>query len=561
MEPMCLTNEYGELTGSFEFDAMKFRVHEDDEETAVQIRLAPSRNELPIYAILGSNNYIHLLSYEVCRALFQNGKPKESETFVEYGTEKLKAHRGQIYQWLDGSYKKRRYKVADLTKHQFKSLTQTRYKWQFKGPLRVDRMRLAVDNTLQLLNENDATFLKTTFAQFRPSEHDTEYGGFQFPDYLTSIGRSDIAFKVAEVFSNVPLGDWTPFDPITNVNIEDARRQQRPMAYVMARGQKYMLVFDVGGGASGQSAVLIRPLRYQKMMESIEEQFHEAAAAQHEEQMSVLFNSLLEHHVNPRLFLIHLVTSVERAIELVPEGQARSAVQAIVERMQTSPHGNVSTRMQQFMPALLEKFKECDVQLSSEETLHPKPLCSAIKDTLTNGLSIPTCQKAHCQDFKTMIHFIQKQQCWQLPKGRNTCDICAKKNQTTLRHCGSTSVCLKCWSDSLIHTNMTCPFCRATVTEGSLAIAPEQVKEKTPKVKRSRKRKRRAFDTPEEILNEIHKDNKYANISLDSKEPMRKWFTILLRRKMVGIAQMPRNEQGKKEFLQAMKAFKLLEDE
>tara|TARA_B100000767_G_scaffold121161_1_gene115536 strand:+ start:139 stop:423 length:285 start_codon:yes stop_codon:yes gene_type:complete len=75
-----------------------------------------------------------------------------------------------------------------------------------------------------------------------------------------------------------------------------------------------------------------------------------------------------------------------------------------------------------------------------------------------------------------------------------------------------------------------------------------------------RKRKRNAFDTPEEILHEIQKDEKYSGISLVSKEPMRKWFTILLRRKMVSISQMPRNEQGKRAFLDAMVAFKLLEN-
>jgi adenylyl- and sulfurtransferase ThiI len=92
----------------------------------------------------------------------------------------------------------------------------------------------------------------------------------------------------------------------------------------------------------------------------------------------------------------------------------------------------------------------------------------------------------------------------------------------------------------------------------------EYIATETPKgvsvAKTSRKRKRNAYDTPEEILYEIQKDQKYAQISMASKESMRKWFTILLRRKMVSIAQMPRNEQGKKAFVDAMIDFKLLEN-
>ena len=115
----------------------------------------------------------------------------------------------------------------------------------------------------------------------------------------------------------------------------------------------------------------------------------------------------------------------------------------------------------------------------------------------------------------------------------------------------------------MVKTNMSCPFCRGTIGEGDLKIASNRPDKKVSPAKkatrkRKRKRKRDSYQSPEDILKEIHKDAKYVNISMASKEPMRKWFTILLRRKLVRIGQMPRNGQGKKNFVEAMKIFKLV---
>ena len=100
------------------------------------------------------------------------------------------------------------------------------------------------------------------FDSFNPSEDNTEYGPIQFPDYLNSIGMIEVAFQVAEEFKKIPDSGWTYFDPITNVRIEEARRQERPVIVLEAEGQKYMIVFDIGTGASGNSAVMIRPTRH-----------------------------------------------------------------------------------------------------------------------------------------------------------------------------------------------------------------------------------------------------------------------------------------------------------
>lgn len=559
LEPLYLTNSYGELWGSFEKNTMKFRVHGDDEEMTVQIRRGPKPNELPIYAVLMPGNHIRILSYDVCRQLFCNGLPREKETEVVYATEKFKAHDKKLYQWIDGKYEERRYKATDLTLGHFEDITRTRYAWHFKGPMRRERMRTAVQQVCASLSGDEKQFLEMTYNEFQPSEQDTEYGPYQFPDYLASLGRSEMAFKVSEAFSNVPLDEWRPFDSVTNARFEEARRQKRPVTGFVAQDEKYMVVFDGGTGESGTTAVVIRPTRYQKMLESIEEQFHEAAAAEHEEHVSRLFDVLVQNHLSPRIFIVALAANPDRALGLISDEHVRETVSEILTQMHSSRSGNLTTRLQQFMPALLDKFKECEIKMSTEETLQPLPLCSELLSTLKNGLSIPSSQKAHCEDFKSLVHFIQEQQCWKLPRGHNTCDLCAATRQTTLRHCGSTSVCLKCWSDSLVQTNMTCPFCRSTVEQGQLVTTSRAPK--TPlKRTRARKRKRKVYYTSQEILQEIHKDEKYVNITTSSKESMRKWFTILLRRKMVGISQMPRNEQGKKEFADAMRAFKLLEE-
>ena len=106
---------------------------------------------------------------------------------------------------------------------------------------------------------------------------------------------------------------------------------------------------------------------------------------------------------------------------------------------------------------------------------------------------------------------------------------------------------------------MSCPFCRGTAEDKCLKrkkYIPAKTKGKCGK------RKRPAadtlyFDRPQDVLAEIHKDEKYKDITQDTIKPMRKLFTILLRRKLVPITQMPRNEQGKKDFKEAMKTFKL----
>lgn len=556
MEPLQLTNRLGKMVGTMENDTMTFRAHGGGIEREVHIRRGPEPSELPMYAIV-MDDQIHILEYEVSVVLFENGEPRVEPAYATCGLEKYKAQNKNTYRMVDGEYKPCQWKLTDLTRGQFDDMTKTRYTWEVNGPMRRDGMRVAVETLLPRLAAHDRAFLDECFRYFAPSEQDTEYGPYQFPDYLASMDRPDLAFQIVEIFQTLAENAWTPFDALTNARIEKARRDKRPMAIFAAQGQTYMIIFDAGNGESGQSSVVIQPCRYQKIMESIEEQFHQTMAEEHDDRMGQLFEELVSAGVNPRIFLMTMALSRDHALHIISDTTARNRISGVLDNLQTSPGGNLTTRMQQFMPALLQKFKECDIRMSSREELHPRRLCRKVAHTIETGLAAPDGQT----EFKDLVHFIQRKQSWILKKGKNTCDICADTKQTTLSHCGSASACLKCWADSLVQTNMCCPFCRGTVASGQLKShlrAPDD--QKVSSASRSRKRKRNAFDTPEEILYEIQKDKKYSGITMASKEPMRKWFTILLRRKMVSIAQMPRNEQGKRAFVDAMVAFKLLEN-
>ena len=107
---------------------------------------------------------------------------------------------------------------------------------------------------------------------------------------------------------------------------------------------------------------------------------------------------------------------------------------------------------------------------------------------------------------------------------------------------------------------MRCPFCRETIDEKSLKLSIQKRKRTTTKqMNISTKRNKKNRYTTTQILEKIHNlDQKYSDIKETSNEPMRNWFTILLRCKLIQIGQMPRNIQGKQSFKKAMKLFHLI---
>lgn len=557
MIPLKIKTDFGELWGVPEDEAMGFKFHGDDDIMTTRIRISAKDDESPLYTIL-CPEAMTVLDYEASVALFKNGAPSHERVEYKYGTYDFVASNGELYERIHDHLEPRRWKHADLTRGEFEDMTQTRFKWKFKGPLRWPRMCKATLLLIESMSqdpdvpEEKVERLRELFENFDPEEDNTDYGPIQFPDFLNENGMQDFAFKLVELYKAQEVGDWSYFDTLTNHRIEQARQQDRPVVIIPAHGQKYMIIFDTGGGASGQSAALIRPTRYQKILESIEEQFYEAEADYQKQYREQLVEILHRHSISPRMFIMSMVTSQTALLDRLPE-PSRTTVSGLLEKMRTS-NGTLSSRIQRFLPALLEKFKEGDIKMDEEERLNEKPLCPELVKSIRTGLGT----KDH--DFKDIVQFIHKTQSWCLPKGRNTCDICGARSQTTLSHCGTAAACLKCWTDSLVKSNMSCPFCRGTV-EGKCLKRKKYIPAKTKG--KCGKRKRPAadtlyFDRPQDVLAEIHKDEKYKDITQDTIKPMRKWFTILLRRKLVPITQMPRNEQGKKDFKEAMKTFKLL---
>ena len=562
LNPVFLINDYGELWGCPERNKMKFRVHGSDEEIRTVIRIAPGKNESPMYAII-NNEEPFLLPYDAGVALFHNGLPKNDLVEFKVGTEHFIAEKKQLYQVILGERTPVRYKISDLSKGQYEDIVHARYRWRFKGPMRWDRMHASVNYYLDTVldNQEEKETLKELFDNFNPAEDATEYGPYQFTDFLISCDLYKMASDIAEIYNSQPLDDWAFFDDITNVRIEKARELKKSVVIIQIHNEPYMIIFDSGTGASGSSAVLFRATRYKHIMDSIEEQFIHSESEKRKELFQELFELLQSHSINPRLFMMAMIGPIQSNLEsVIQDDTLRNQVIEILERMDSGSESNLSTRFQEFMPPLVEKFKECEIDYVPDETPRPqKFLCSVVQETLKDGFCIPSSQKAYCPDFKHMIHFIYDQQSWKLPKGLNTCDICGDENKTTLKHC-SGNACLKCWTETLVKTNMRCPFCRETIDEKSLKLSIQKRKRTTTKqMNISTKRNKKNRYTTTQILEKIHNlDQKYSDIKETSNEPMRKWFTILLRCKLIQIGQMPRNIQGKQSFKKAMKLFHLI---
>ncbi len=561
LDSIFLINDYGELWGCPEQNKMKFRIHGSDEEIRSIIRLAPGKDESQMFAVIKDEEPF-LLPYDACVALFHNGLPKNDFSEIKVGTEHFIAEKKQLYQVILGEKTLVRYQLSDLSKGQYEDLAQARYKWRFKGPMRWDRMCTSVRYYIEHILDNPVKkkALKELFDHFDPTEDTTEYGPYQFADFLVSCELYKMAEDILEIYNSQPLDDWSFFDDITNIRIEKARELKKQVVMIQIHNEPYMVIFDSGTGASGSSAVLFRATRYKHIMDSIEEQFIHSEDKLRKELFASLFNLLQSHSINPRLFMTAMMGPFETNLEsIIHDNDLREQVIKILERINSTAEGNLSTRFQEFMPPLVEKFKECEIDYVPDETLRQqKMLCPSVQKTLKDGFCIPASQKVYCPDFKHMIHFIYDQQSWKLPNGLNTCNICGNENKTTLKHC-SGNACLKCWVETLAKTNMRCPFCRERIEEKSLKLSVQKRKRISiiPVNISAKKNKKNKYST-EQILERIHKlDEKYLNIKETSSETMRRWFTILLRCKLIQISQMPRNVQGKQSFKKAMKLFHL----
>lgn len=541
IEPIKLTNDVGEISGHPENDYMHFRLFGDNQDVRTFVRKGPKSNESPIYAVI-QRSLRDFLPYEAGRKLFRNGKPYRLRKECHVGTEHYVAENGQLFKMLDGQLVRVNWKRTDLSRAQLLSITNTRYKWEFKGAFRLERMRAAVAKVSEQLEDAEASqTLTDAFELFDPNLDVTEHGPYQFNDFLLSRGLNDLAIRVMETYHADEPQEWVSFDAMTNAKIEKARAEGRPMVNIFVRGHQYVIVFDSGSGASGQPPVVIRPLRYERILTSIEDNFGRS-------QIKLLYESIMELGLNPRTFLMSVMNTENSIDEFIPE-EHRERIHSLIRG------GSIGTALQNQLPPLLEKYKECDIRLSSQETLSPKPLEKSIKQTLMTGLRTPDHLREHCPTFEELIGHIHRNQCWLLGKGKHACDLCSSK-AVVLNHCGSSKACLKCWVDSLYSNSMCCPFCRQEIDDAHLSVVTgSPQRKKAPCKKRKRER---SFSTAEEVLQEIQKDKLYAHFNLDDNQTMRKWFTVLMRRGMLKNGQLPRNMQAKKSLRSALQEFNIL---
>ena len=541
VEPIRLSNDVGEIFGHPEKEYMQFRLFGEHQYVRTFVRKGPKSNDAPIYAVI-QRSLRCFLPYEAGRKLFRNGKPYRVRKECHVGTEHYVAENGQLFKMMDGELVRVNWKRTDLSRAQLLAITKTRYKWEFKGAFRLERMRAAVVKVSEQLEDAEASqTLTDAFELFDPNFDVTEHGPYQFNDFLLSRGLNDLAIRVMETYHADEPQEWLSFDAMTNAKIEKARAEGHPMANLFVRGHQYVIVFDSGSGASGQPPVVIRPLRYERILTSIEENFGRS-------QIKLLYETIMELGLDPRTFLMATLNNENSIEEFIPE-EHRERIRNLIRG------GSIGTALQNQLPPLLEKYKECEIRLSSQETLTPKPLEKSIKQTLVTGLRVPHHLREHCSTFEELIGHIHRNQCWLLGKGSHTCDLCSTK-AVVLNHCGSSKACLKCWADSLHSNSMCCPFCRQEIDDAQLTMvtdAPER--KKAPCKKRKRER---SFSTAEEVLEEIQKDQLYAHFKLDDNQPMRKWFTVLMRRGMLKNGQLPRNMQAKKSLRSALQEFNIL---
>tara|TARA_B110001452_G_scaffold132975_1_gene110559 strand:- start:2254 stop:3849 length:1596 start_codon:yes stop_codon:yes gene_type:complete len=488
LEPIFLQNDKGIIWGDPETQQMKFRLNDElgnAQNTALRIGIKETEEAIHVVEYINLDNDVesHILIPPKAQELLSHiNHPNSDRLDVKVGPDCLVAQNGNIYMKTAGNTLVRcRYGITNLSYSQFREMTRARFSWMFQGPFRTNRMHRAVRKLGLTLPPDESLVLHDLFDRvFDPNDEEaTEYGPFQFQDFLISREKFGLATQLMDQFHTIAAEDWQPFSLVQNAKIEAHRKNNLPGVKLTIGGVVYMIVFDSGAGSSGSNAVLIRPSRYNKILTGIEEQFQE-------DSLRDLFAALTEIGFNP----VDFVHNID-AEEMLTSEQKKTII-PLLHKVQ-HPTRYMGTRIQQLMPTLLDKFKECNIKMSTEEAINEKKLCPKIFSTLYSGLSVPL--GAH-HTFKEMISFIHQQQSWIVPEvgiSIRQCDICLDSEMPcVLTHCGQNGACLKCWADSLIENNMTCMFCRQNVVSGSLKILvnTEVTPEPNLGLRRSKRRKK-----------------------------------------------------------------------
>lgn len=549
LEPLYLVNSDGELWGSPEKRTMKFRIHHDSTSMASSVRPSPPPNE-PTLILVGLNleNSV-FLPFEACRALFEERaeepRPNWSRTVVAVGTEIYVAECGQLWTEHGGEMVRLDWQQSTVSREQFRTMTQTRYQWEFNGPFREERMRQAVLITAEALESAEQRTLQRMFSRFDPNLDTTEHGSCQFNDFLCAHGLTKLACQLMDNYHSTPLNGWRAFDRATNSQIEKFRQSGHSNCVVDICGQQYMLLFDSGGGGSGQPPVLIRPERYSRILNNIEDEVRRSAV---EELVHLLEVHDLDIEDVLRTGVYEITGEGLPDTTAITDPEERVRFVNAVRRI-THPEDDIATRLQQFLPVLLEKYKEGEVRLSNQEQLCPKRLCEHIATTIDTGLAIPHNHRRFCASFTELIQFVQETQSWVqtdvVDGPKSSCHICLAEDCHTLNHCGSANACLKCWVDTLVQTNMTCPFCRQQVQEGHLKGVTNQPSVNTlAEAPVHKKQRRKRFNSVDAVLDRIKQDTRYESTTLHTTAAARQWFTILVRCKIIELSQLNKCDES-----------------
>ena len=318
------------------------------------------------------------------------------------------AKNGELYQKINDKLRKRRWCTSQMSKWEVDKYNDVRYTWEFRGHFRWDRMLLAVRDFKKNykkygFEKHTRDYILEVFRKFNPAADMTEYGPHQFPDYLDSIADVSEDFEedirkvsncLRDIYSTNNVDEWKPFDNFTNASIEIDRQNGRPISLFQAGDYVYALLFDSGAGASGAPPVVLRPGRYERFLTSIEEQFARSS-------FDELFHILRDQSIDPTTFLVRTVSSdsyQEVVQEMCPEC-IHDRVNEIMERL-NSPNASVSARIQNFLPALLDKFNECEVRLSARSHTSKVFLDPLVQETIHTGL------KSTKHDFEDLVKFI-----------------------------------------------------------------------------------------------------------------------------------------------------------
>jgi hypothetical protein len=528
---------------------MKFRIHHDSTEMASSVRPSPPPNEPTLFLVgLNLENSV-FLPFEACRALFEERseepRPKWSRTEVTVGTEIYVAERGQLWTEHGGERVRLDWQQSTVSREQFRTMTQTRYQWEFNGPFREERMRQAVQITTEALESAEQRTLQRMFSQFDPDLDMTEHGSCQFSDFLCAHGLTKLACQVMDNYHSIPLNGWQVFDRATNSHIEKFRQSGHNNCVVDIRGKQYMLLFDSGGGGSEQPPVLIRPERYSRILNNIEDEVRRSAVEElvhmlevHDLDIEDILRTGVYEITGEGLSDIAAISAPEERVRFV------NAVRRI-----THPEDDIATRLQHFLPVLLEKYKEGEVRLSNQEQLCPKKLCEHIAATVDTGLAIPHNHRRFCASFTALIQFVQETQSWTRTgtdgSPKSSCHICLSDDCHTLNHCGSANACLKCWVDTLVRSNLKCPFCRQEVEEGQLKEGTNQTSLNTSMEEPIRKKQRRKrFNSVDAVLDRIQQDKRYESTTLHTTAAVRQWFTILVRCNIIELSQLNKCDES-----------------